>query len=424
MKQIPLLLIMCPPFWEKLPSAGIAYIIEYLKNYHFNAIFYDLNILIYKKMPEQFKKDWTINKNYITLSFFEYCFKKYKSDFNKILEIIKENNINFVGFSVLKNNRVFCINTAKFIKRYFRKVKIIFGGPEVFSMYLKNFNNINEIDYFVVGEGEKSVLNLLENKAENITEFLQIEDLNFFPKYEEFNLSSYTRKNALPIVASRGCVNKCRFCVERLLFKYYRARDPRNVFEEIVYHYKHNNIQWFTFYDSIFNADLTKLEKLMDLIIKNNLNIVWDAQIAIRNDMDLELFKKMKKAGCINLFVGLESASDRMLQLMNKNFTVKDAIEFFKKLNKIDLQFEVSLIVNYPGETEDDFNETLNFIRYNRKLIKKIGQISGFKNYPGISVEIPENYNSKLDKLKIDRLLQVLDEYKIKYTKSFIDNLI
>jgi len=415
---------MCPPCWEKLPPAGIAYLIEYLKDYQFNTVFYDLNILIYNKIAKQFKRDWTINKDYITQKFFDYCFKKYRNDFDKIIEIIKNNNINIVGFSVLKNNRIFCINTARFIKKHLKNVKIIFGGPEVFSMSLENFNNIDEIDYFVIGEGEKAVLNILENKAKNITKFLQIDDLNLFPKYEEFNLSFYTRKNALPVVASRGCINKCRFCVERLLFKSYRARDPENILEEIVYHHKKNNIKWFTFYDSIFNANLTRLEKLMDLIIKNNLNIIWDAQIVIRNDMDLELFKKMKKAGCINLFVGLESASDRMLSLMDKNFTVKDAIGFFKKLNKADLHFEISLIVNYPGETEDDFNETINFIKYNRNLIKKIGQVSAFKNYPGISVEIPDNYNTRFDKIKIDKLLQVFDEYKIKYTKSFINNLI
>ena len=422
--EIPIIFVLTPPVWEKLPPLGQALLTEYLKMNNINSLIYDLNIIIYHKLPEKFKKDWTINKNYTEKSFFDFCYKNFYEDFYKLLKIINEHKIKFAGFTVYKSNREFCLQTAQFLKNYNNNLKIIFGGPEVFSMMLENFANLNYIDYFVVGEGEMAILEILKNSNNKIIKFLQLNDINFFPKYEKFELLLYTRKNSLPIITSRGCINKCNFCFERLLFKGFRTREPENIIDEILFHYKRNNIRWFTFYDSIFNANLNLIDNLMNLILKNDIKIFWDAQISIRKDMEISLLKKMKKAGCINLFIGLESASQKILNLMNKNFTINDAVAFFEKLNKAELQFEISLIVNYPGETDDDFNETLNFIRNNKNLIKKIAQINNFKKYPGTNVEIPLNYDEKIGEIRINKLLQVIKESNIKFTKSFINNLI
>lgn len=420
-----ILFILAPPYWEKLPHPGIAYLIEYLNFFNINADFFDLNIKIFNRLTPDYKKDWTLNKNYIKKSFFNFCFEKFKDLFELLVNKIENEGIEFIGFSVLKSNKEFSESLALYLRNRIKNLKIIFGGPETFSMYIQNSLNFEVADYFVIGEGEIPVYKILtEEKSEKIFKFCNLSEINFFPLYKKFHLNLYKKQNSLPIVASRGCINKCKFCSERLLFNTYRFRKPENVFEEIYYFNKFKNINYFVFYDSIFNGNLKNLDYLTELIIKNNLKINWEAQIYVRNDMSLELLKKMKQSGCVNLFIGIESFSDKILKLMNKGFTVNEALSFLEKLNEAGLNFEISLIVNYPGETEEDFDETIKVIEKNKNLIKKIAQISRFRNYPGINVNLPENYNEKISDARIKKILEVLKRNGIKYTKSYIDNLI
>jgi radical SAM superfamily enzyme YgiQ (UPF0313 family) len=129
----------------------------------------------------------------------------------------------------------------------------------------------------------------------------------------------------------------------------------------------------------------------------------------------------MKKSGCYNLFVGLESGSNNMLRAMNKGFNLETALDFFKSLNKAKLQFEISLIFGYPGETEGNFRDSLDFIRQNKKLIPKIAQANPFVDYLG---DHENKYPLNTVKSRIRKFLRILELEKIRYTKSFINNLI
>ena len=429
MKNNKILLILCPPVWEKLPPPGIAYLSEYLKMYGYQVFIYDLNILFFKKNTG-FKNGWTINNKFTTEDFFNFCFNNYHYLFENILSQIKKENIDFVGFSVFKGSRNFSLKTAQWLKENCPSIKIIFGGPEVFVMSLYGFIGFDYVDYFVIGEGEKALLNIIKgNVYEKSITFQPPEDINFYPKYGGFSLQNYPGKKRLAVQASRGCFNRCRFCSERLLYPSYRVRKAENVFEEIIYHYESGNADWFTFYDSIFNGDLNRLDYLLDLLIKKDIRISWDAQIAVRNNMPDELLKKMKKSGCVNLFIGLESGSDEVLTLMNKPFKSEEAALFLKRLKDSGLNFEVSLIAGYPGETEKNFQETMDFIKRNRDNIPKIAQVSLFRKYPGISYPgisfvKPSDYSEKKGLENIDRLLALFQELKIAYTPSYINNLI
>ncbi|MBN1899188.1 MAG: B12-binding domain-containing radical SAM protein, partial [Spirochaetes bacterium] len=409
-----LLLIMAPPYWEKLPPAGIGYLAEYLKRRGKKVFFYDLNIRIFHELDQAFHKDWTINTSYTGEEFFNLCFKRFKEAFQQITLIIRKKKISHVGFSVLKSNRVFSIKCAEFIKRTFSSIKVIFGGPETFSMEQELYHDNGAIDHFVIGEGERALLGIIEERIKDKkTKFLELPKgkggVDFFPRYEDFMLNMYLKKQSLPVVSSRGCLYQCRFCTERMLFRTFGSKDPRLVFEELQYHYEKNHIRHFVFYDSIFNGNLIHLESLLDLIIQNHIDITWEAQIAIRNDMPLTLLKKLKRSGCVNLFIGLESASDRILKLMNKGFRMDEAIEFFKKLKRSDLSYEISLIVHFPGETDEDFAETLRFIRDQRDLVNRIAQVNTFKNYPGLDVEIPFDYSAGEGERKVNALVRVLN---------------
>ncbi len=417
--------VLCPPVWEKLPPLGVAYLLSFIENIVSNFKFYDLNALLFHAAPTEIKKTWTINPKNKNEEFFSYFFSNFHQYFENILESIEELKPEYIGFSIFNINKTFTKKTIEFIRQYFPSLKIILGGPETFSLNAMGFKEKLDGDYIVVGEGEKPLYEILSGVSDKrLYLFEELKTINFFPTFKSFNLDLYKRRNSLPLMFGRGCINRCNFCSERLLYKNYKVFSEEIVIEAIRYYIENFNVRWFTFYDSMLNANLMTFERLLDKIIENRFNIVWDAQISIRNEMDERIFYKMKEAGCINLFIGLETGSDSLLKKMGKSFSLQDAIKFFDKLNKANLHYELSFIIGYPDETEDEFEETLTFLKNNFKLILKIAQVSVFKNYPGICARKISIEEEKSALKKLDKFVDFLEKYNIKYTKSYINNLI
>lgn len=420
-----ILFVICPPLWEKLPPAGVACLCQAVSDAGHTAMVADLNAAILNRLGKEISKDWTINRTYTRQDFVNDCYGRFPDIIGSLLTKIKDSRAGIVGFSVSRSNRLFCERTAALVKKEFPDVRIVFGGPETFRMKQESYSQTFPADYFVTGEGEQAVVRILENgDAPKITEFLQSENLPVYPKFVEFDLTKYGMKNALPIVASRGCFKRCAFCAERHLFRGYRFRPAEDLFSEIRYHYESRGTRHFVFTDSIFNGNPENTEKWADLVTGSGMKITWEAQIAVRKRMGDSLLRKMKASGCVNLFVGLESGSDGVLQKMNKGYTVYEALCFLHRLAQVGLQYEVSLIAHYPGETQGEFLQTLEFIRSNPQAVKKIAQVSLFRKYPGTETEVPVGYNDTEGLAKIEKILETVRECGIPYTPSYINNLL
>jgi len=138
---------------------------------------------------------------------------------------------------------------------------------------------------------------------------------------------------------------------------------------------KYSNINTFRINDLSMNANLKFINELCDYILNEGLVISWYGQAQVRPDMSDELLFKMKKAGLRQFDLGLESLSDNVLRLMRKGYSSVDAINFLKRCKDAGIETNVLLIVGYPGESEDDFLETLENIRKNVAAIDRIGSL-------------------------------------------------
>ncbi len=207
--------------------------------------------------------------------------KEYNSAINKLL------SFDAVGFSCFKSNFVSTGEIIKALKSKKKDILIILGGPEITRQFIKNHggfdNNLTRlVDLFVVGEGELPLYNFIKGKKYigKIAKFEQFDELKTlsFPRYKGIDFALYPRNDAVALQFSRGCIRKCKFCSERLLYNNFRRRQPRSIIEEIKYH-KENNIKYFVFFDSLINADIGALEDLCGKIIDNFGSVNWEAQI-------------------------------------------------------------------------------------------------------------------------------------------------
>jgi radical SAM superfamily enzyme YgiQ (UPF0313 family) len=431
MKNIAL--VMVPVFWSKLPPLGITSLKGYLRDKGIMATCLDYNNILYQQVPDQIKKEWDKS-----------CNRGFESDIMRYLNEImpdeidkmfsKLENFEIVAFSCFKSN----IKTVEYIANRLKKkkpdIKILLGGPEIGSIYFRRGDIIDRsdldfADLLVVGEGEQALRRFIESDGRcfvnRVVMFDEIKVSSEFvaPDYSDLDFHKYPRKNSASIIYGRGCIRKCKFCTERLLYQQFKVAAVDTVICQIKKHLNEGR-EYFIFHDSMINSDLHALELLLDSIIEKFGKIQWEAQLGIRKDMENDLFRKIKMSGCYNLFVGLESGSDSTLTIMNKGYKAVEAERFFMKLNENQLNFGISMITGFPGETEEAFMDSIDFVIKNKKIIPKIEQVNPFVYYDGLEFDnAGENEYTEVAMDRAERFIDMMDREGFRYTPRFVMNL-
>jgi hypothetical protein len=243
-------------------------------------------------------------------------------------------------------------------------------------------------------------------RGKELTEFVPrplIADLDTlpFPTYEEFELHEYhpeTNNVNLPFLFSRGCIGKCTFCMDHYILGKHRVRSAENAVAEMKHHIQRYGITHFGFNDLICNGSPKNLERLCDLIVEENLNILWWSYAVVRRGLTAQLFRKMRASGCVSLNFGMESASDKVLKLMNKYFNQEIAEETVRNCARAGIQTSINVIVGFPGETRTEHQETLDFLKRNRDYIHSVVNVGTLMLSPGTYLSMhPEEFGIKID---------------------------
>ncbi|MBU1109824.1 MAG: B12-binding domain-containing radical SAM protein [Candidatus Riflebacteria bacterium] len=182
------------------------------------------------------------------------------------------------------------------------------------------------------------------------------------------------------IMTSRGCPFQCIWCGSQCTFgRKVRYRSVDNVIEEIELLIRDHKINAIWIVDDTFTLSKKRVSEFCDKIFAKNIKIVWGCQAHIKT-ADLEMFKLMKKAGCIQLDFGVESGSDKVLQELKKDSNSMLIEKAFQIARHADLRTAATFMFGSPGEKEKDVELTF-------KLAKKIRPdfVSSFfiTPYPG-----------------------------------------
>jgi radical SAM superfamily enzyme YgiQ (UPF0313 family) len=349
-----------------------------------------------------------------------------------LYKTVNEFNPDYIGFGIRNiDNMVFENQTI-----YFDKIKVNFTEPlrkisdaifilggSGFSIYPEALLEYLGIDIGVVGEAEEIFPLLLEHldngkelsemervvvlnkKKHKATRLKREEKLSLpFADIDRFiSFSPYKTRGAYPVQTKRGCSNKCIYCTYPLIEgSNYKIRDAKEVAEEIEIAYQRLGNVTFEFVDSVFNDPENHAENICREIIKKGIRPRLRTMGINPRNTSKELFDLMMKAGFSQIDCTPDSASPKMLKNLQKNFTLGQLIKTADLIRNNNLPTMWFFLFGGPGENEETFAETFEFIDKYINPEDMVHMSAGIRVYPGttlLKIAVKEGIISKVDNL-------------------------
>jgi len=337
------------------PPLGLGYIGAFLKQAEVNVEILDANAL-----------DWRLDqiKNYIN----------------------QQTDLHYIGITSVTNTIEEAYQIALACPD---NIKVIIGGYHASALPIQTMQEFPRFDILVKGEGEHIMLDIVSgkslNKIEGIlyrekdriienSEIGRIENIGDLPHWsremlpiERYKTVGAKNKKVDYILSSRGCPYSCIFCTDHLVHgKKFRFREPKDVVDEIKNSVNQFGFKEFDFVDDNFTMIRQRAVDICDLLIKEKLNkkIIWRCSNGLRIDrLDLKLLKKIKKAGCYMVSLGIESGNEQILKNIKKNLTLDQVRRVAKWCQQVKIQTRGLFMIGNLGENERTIMNTINFAK-------------------------------------------------------------
>jgi anaerobic magnesium-protoporphyrin IX monomethyl ester cyclase len=261
---------------------------------------------------------------------------------------------------------------------------LVVGGP------LPTFAPVDFLDVFdvvAIGEGEETLGELVKcvEKGEDFSsvkgvaykdrgkirftpakDFVQNLDDLPFPSRELFDNEAYKKYYSkrfgytiTSMITSRGCPFSCDFCSRPVFGTSFRTRSPSNIVDEAesIVSLGYDRV-WFA--DDCFTLNRAHLIGVCDELTRRGIDVGWECLSRV-DTVDREVARKMRQAGCVRIFFGIESGNNDVLARMRKQVTVEQARKAVYAAKDAGLQVGAFFIVGYPGESDGTVLDTVRF---------------------------------------------------------------
>lgn len=379
--------ILSVPWCEPRPLVAPVLLAACLESHGIAARGIDFNISFVKHFSD--KPYYAEMKNYLCMahmfvpSFKRYIIKEVLSFIKRFIDdLVSEFGPTHIGLSIFTHESLdFGLLMSYVIRRYHPDIKIMAGGKGletkhetrwIYDIWVDN----HVADTVVVGDAETSVVEAVKNNASGLVRSAAQTKQNMdhvpLAKWEDYDLSAYQLEDFdtdnepyLAITASKGCVRQCTFCDVAAFWPKYIFRDPIKVAQEMIFNYKKTGIRLFHFTDNLINGSITNFRIMNQHLateLPRTLKYVGYAIFRGKHQMPEDDFALAAEAGNIFWGVGVESGSERVRFDMQKKFTNDDLDWSVRMLYKYGITQNWLLMVGYPSETEQDFQETKSLL--------------------------------------------------------------
>jgi anaerobic magnesium-protoporphyrin IX monomethyl ester cyclase len=304
------------------------------------------------------------------------------ADEQEALETIRRSRPRIIGIQVMFSMKEKALKFARLLRG---DCELLVAGGPLPTSNPEEF--LSCFDVVVLGEGEQTMFELVQ-ALEDSTGFAGISGIAFkekdqitftasrpfiedldsvpFPSREMFDNDAYKNyylKNfgysTTSVMTSRGCPFQCDFCSRPVFGNRFRSRTAANVADEVetVRGLGYERV-WFA--DDCFTLNRKRLLSICNEFIQRRLHIGWECLSRV-DTVDLKIAEKMKEAGCVRVFFGLESGNDSILKIMNKQATVRQAEHAVDVFRKAGVQTGAFFILGYPGENDESVLDTVDF---------------------------------------------------------------
>ena len=292
-----------------------------------------------------------------------------------------DSDFDLIGITVLSPIYYEAVSIVKSIKLKTPNIPICLGGPYVTTIMEEIFDDM-DVEYAIYGEGEISFSELIshlkhERKIDGINGLMysingqkivknpprqQIKDIDSLPlpAYDLFNMKKYPMHR---ITTTRGCPYKCVFCNSSSIWDWkWRKRSVDNIIEEIQHLLKYYQKKVFFFNDNTFNVDLGRIELFCQKLIEQKINILWSTPVKVEI-ITKDVADLMKRAGCYNVGIGIESANNSILKKIRKNTTIEQIEKGIAIFKEAGIEVLGQFVIGSPGETLDTVKESIEFAK-------------------------------------------------------------
>ncbi len=292
-----------------------------------------------------------------------------------------------VGITAMTLCMVDVLDVVKAVKRSLPSATVVLGGPHV-NLFPDETLNIEGVDLLVVGEGEQPFARLLDaleagegpgavkgvvfkdsdGRVVNNGPPPLVVDLDSLP-HPARHLVPYKKYTSIlspynPITTaftSRGCPFKCAFCDRPHLGKLFRARSAENVVEEMI-RIKEMGIRYALIYDDTFTVNKERVIDICELLVKEKTGLFWDIRARV-DTVNEKMLRLLKKAGCTGIHYGVESGSERVMDVLDKRISLNLVENVFMQTRRAGLKTLAYFMIGCPGETIEEIETTFRVAR-------------------------------------------------------------
>ncbi|WP_242085154.1 B12-binding domain-containing radical SAM protein [Aestuariivivens sediminis] len=312
------------------------------------------------------------------------------SSLEKQLQWIAENQPKIVGIYTNLMTKINVIKLVKLLKNdpEFGLPHIILGGPDV-TFNCKNYLN-SGADFLVIGEGEETMYELCSALIAN-DEYQSIKGIAYlvngqlirtstrskikdlknlpFPNRAAIDFKpyldtwkTYHGKSSMTISTQRGCPYTCKWCSTAVYGQSYRRRPAKQVVEEIklILDTYHPDALWFV--DDVFTVSHKWIDEFHKEMTTNHLNVPFEI-ITRAERLNERVLKQLKDIGCFRIWIGAESGSQTVIDAMDRRVEIETVKQMIQKTNAFGMETGTFIMLGYPGETEADIKETIQYLK-------------------------------------------------------------